>query len=344
MAKRHQRHRSPEADSQFPEISLPDLSGVVLSPYADRLHDLPEVDQPLTLGAALDLYQEIVTPTKRGIREELATLGVIRLFGKSLLDVPLMDVAPRHIAAYRNARRNNPSIRRLRDRRIIRSNRPPSDTTIRKELCLISDIFRRAKLEWGLDEMPNPVVQGIRPRAAGGRVRRLSDAEKSLILVAAREYEQGQGAAVPIRTVIELALETAMRLGELASIQWQDINFEKRYVQLHRSKNGEPRAVPLSPRAVELLGALGRKASGPVFECASESIRTAWNRVVRRSKVRNFRFHDLRHEAISNLIENSDRYGLSLPEVMYVAGHKTLVMVARYYHALAPKIARKLER
>ncbi|MDP9140374.1 MAG: tyrosine-type recombinase/integrase, partial [Pseudomonadota bacterium] len=70
----------------------------------------------------------------------------------------------------------------------------------------------------------------------------------------------------------------------------------------------------------------------------------AWNRVRRRSGVENFRFHDLRHEAISELIERADHYGLSLPEVMFISGHKTLSMVTRYYHALAPRIAKKLAR
>ena len=50
-----------------------------------------------------------------------------------------------------------------------------------------------------------------------------------------------------------LAVETAMRAGELCSLNWDDIDFDGRVAYLELTKNGYSRDVPLSKKALKLL-------------------------------------------------------------------------------------------
>lgn len=62
-----------------------------------------------------------------------------------------------------------------------------------------------------------------------------------------------------VRPKIILALETAMRLGELLSLRWEHIKIEQRMAFLPHTKNGKSRKVPLSSVAVEALQSVDRE-------------------------------------------------------------------------------------
>ncbi|MGO4574093.1 tyrosine-type recombinase/integrase [Microvirga sp. 2TAF3] len=68
------------------------------------------------------------------------------------------------------------------------------------------------------------------------------------------------------------------------------------------------------------------------------AVRQAWERLIVRAQLKDLRFHDLRHEAISRFFE----YGLSTPEVSLISGHRDLRMLARYTHLRPADIAKKL--
>ena len=72
----------------------------------------------------------------------------------------------------------------------------------------------------------------------------------------------------------------------------------------------------------------------------SINIRTAWETAIKRAKIENFRFHDLRHSTASYLAMN----GASLLEIAEILGHKTLQMVKRYSHLSEEHKADVLER
>ncbi|MDP9141132.1 MAG: tyrosine-type recombinase/integrase, partial [Pseudomonadota bacterium] len=251
MPKSKKRNPAQPMPDARPGVDAPIALSARVGAYPSSALSLLQDAEGMTFGEALTLYQDLITPTKKGRREERAVIGVVRRFALHMLDLPLPAIRPKHIATYRNVRRQNPSVRTYRNG-LKALARPPSDTTIRKELCLISDVFGKAQLEWGLETMVNPVVTGIRPKASRGRVRRMTDEERALIFSAATAYERRTQSTVPIRAAIELAVETAMRLGELASIRWDDVDFDRGYVQLLTTKNGDARAVPLKPRAMEI--------------------------------------------------------------------------------------------
>lgn len=228
-----------------------------------------------------------------------------------------------------------------RDRRL----KEVSGSTTNRDLNLISHVINVARKEWGM-HIENPISMIRRPSENKSRKRRLAAGEEESLLaeleLSTRSsngcFEAG-GAHNPwIRPLVILALETAMRRGELLSLRWSDVFLADRFVRLHDTKNGESRDVPLSNRAYALLNGLPRHISGRVFPTTAEAVKKAFTRAVVRADLGDLHFHDLRHEATSRIAEKLD----NVLELSAVTGHKTLTMLKRYYHPRAKDLARKL--
>jgi len=137
-----------------------------------------------------------------------------------------------------------------------------------------------------------------------------------------------------------------MRLGELASITWRNVDLQKRTVFLPDTKNGVARTVPLSTRAANVLLELPVLTTGRVFAPNVGSIKVAFRNAIQKARSESvcgtflvgLRFHDLRHEAVSRLLE----MGLNPVEVGMVSGHKTLAMLQRYAHLRPEELVAKL--
>ena len=129
-----------------------------------------------------------------------------------------------------------------------------------------------------------------------------------------------------------------MRRSELLALRWTDVYLSERFVQLHDTKNGESREVPLSTQAGVVLRNLPHHESGYVFPITGDAVKKAFTRAVQRAEISDFHFHDLRHEATSRIAEKLD----NVLELSSVTGHKTLSMLKRYYHPRASALARKL--
>ena len=76
-----------------------------------------------------------------------------------------------------------------------------------------------------------------------------------------------------------------------------------------------------------------------MFPVSANAFQLSWERVKLRAQIENFRFHDLRHEAISRFFE----LGLSVPEVSLISGHKDARMLFRYTHLKPENVAKKIE-
>ena len=98
------------------------------------------------------------------------------------------------------------------------------------------------------------------------------------------------------------------------------------------------RAVPLSPKARDILGSLPRDISGRVFPIHFEGLKSLWRRAMKRADIKDLHFHDLRHEATSRFFEK----GLNVMEVAAITGHRDLRMLQRYTHLRAEDLALKL--
>jgi integrase len=137
------------------------------------------------------------------------------------------------------------------------------------------------------------------------------------------------------RVLMHLALETGARLQELLLAEWSEFNFKEyvwRIPKLH-TKSKTERVVPLSYTACRLLAILAKlKKTGAtrIFHQLNDaaSVSTSFSKWIKKAEITNFRFHDLRHEAISRMIIR--RREMHTFEIMRIVGHSTLTMLNRY--------------
>jgi integrase len=171
-----------------------------------------------------------------------------------------------------------------------------------------------------------------KPSSTQGRDRILNDEEFGRLFI---ELEKISPWYKPL---VEFALETAMRRGELMSLLWANVNFEKSVAFLPITKNGDSRYVPLSSKAIRIIKSLPRGIDGRVFPLNKGTVSILFLRAIRRAKVEDFHFHDLRHAAITRLASI-----FSNPmEIAAISGHKSLSMLRRYTHLKAEDLVKKL--
>ncbi|KND62305.1 Shufflon-specific DNA recombinase [Candidatus Burkholderia verschuerenii] len=287
---------------------------------------MSDAEQPLpslTVRQALKKYNERISVNKRGSKQEKYRASTI---SKTFLGkLSLSQVTTVNVADYRDMRLA--SISR-------NTNRPVSPNTVRLELALLSDLFNIAIVEWG-SCTDNPVSRVRKPKIPPGRDRRITWGEERRILRAASKHRNHE-----IYSIVVLALETAMRQGEILSLQWENIDLRVRIAHLPITKNGSKRDVPLSLRAVDALTRLGVGTQGPVFNYTSDGFKSAWRTMIKRLAIQDLHFHDLRHEAVSRLFELGT---LDMMEVATISGHKSMQMLKRYTHLKASNLVAKLD-
>lgn len=276
-----------------------------------------------TLAELIERYRLEVVPKLRGSPTEHFRLQTIeRLMGH----IQLALVNPAAIASFRD--------RRLKE---------VSPSTCLRELQSLSALLGHAQMEWQL-LASNPVQAIRKPSPNKARDRRLS-AEEELRLLAALTPAQrlsdgrwSQGIRnIWLKPLTQLALETAMRRGELLSLRWEHVDLAKRTAYLPQTKNGDSRTAPLTTAAVEVLRSLPRAIDGRVFPLTPNAVKQAWDRARIRAGLPDLHFHDLRHEAASRLAER-----LNVLELASVTGHRDLRMLQRYTHLRAETLALKL--
>lgn len=279
----------------------------------------PAAARAVTMRTLFIRYMAEVTPRKKGANQERYVL--LALAGSKLAEYSPGTLTPAAVREWRDARLSE-----------------VAPATVNRGLAVLSHVIEHARKEWSIGLPVNPVSEVSRPRNPRGRSRRLIGEEEARLLKACGGGRAG-GAAY-LRDVVLLALETAMRRSELLALRWEDIDLDRATAQLHDSKNGEPRTVPLSQRARAHLREIRPNAGvGRVWpEATGTGVLQAFRRATRRAGLADLRLHDLRHEAASRFFEK----GLNVMEAASVTGHKDLRMLKRYTHLDASKLALKL--
>jgi integrase len=214
-------------------------------------------------------------------------------------------------------------------------------STVRKEIFMLSKILGFGEIECGIT-LPrgNPTKKVRKPSEGKGRDRRLESAELTKLLDECKASRN-----IYLLPAVELAIETGMRQGELLALTWKDVDTKEGLLFIRKSKgdtseeNG--RIVPLSDRAIAILDKLPRDLKNKhVIPVQRMTLYHVYMAAVNRAEIKDFDFHDLRHEALSRLGEQGD---LSTREMMQMSGHKTARMVMKYQHADVKKIREKLK-
>jgi len=271
--------------------------------------------QRTSLGDVIARYLVEVTPTMKGAAEDTIRLNAI--MRKPIARWSMMNLSAAQIANYRDERLKEVSA-----------------GTVIRELAYLSAIINHARREWGIN-VPNPVQMVRKPQSPQARSRVLTDEEVSKLLQALEPTGRKSHWTKPI---VQLALATAMRRGELLSLRWENIDLQNRTAFLPDTKNGDSRTVPLSTAAVQVLSVLPRNISGVVFPVKFFTLDAAFKRGVRRACLEGIRFHDLRRTAITRMAEKLP----NVIELAAVSGHKSLMVLKRYYRPTASELAQKL--
>jgi integrase len=271
--------------------------------------------QRTTLGDVIARYLVEVTPTMKGVTED--TIRLKAIMRKPIARWSMANLSAARIATYRDER--------LKE---------VSPGTVIRELAYLSSIINHARREWGIN-VPNPVQMVRKPQSPQARSRVLTEAEVSKLLQALEPIGRRSHWT---KAAVQLALATAMRRGELLSLRWEHIDLQGRTAFLPDTKNGESRTVPLSSVAVQVLAELPRHISGVVIPVKYFTLETAFKRGVQRSGLDGVRFHDLRRTAITRMAEKLH----NVIELAAVSGHKSLMVLKRYYQPSAMDLAKKL--
>ena len=285
----------------------------------------------ILLKNAMDRYLREVSSTKKPTTER-AEKHKAKALKEKLGNYSLAAITPDLVAEYRDARLNEDK----------------ASNTVRLELSLLSHLFTIAIKEWRIGLFYNPVANIRKPTPPPGRDRRLSADEEQKLFKACDKHSNPM-----LSWIARIALYTGMRAGEIKTLTHKQVNMDNRTIHLTETKNGSIRTVPLTRAATEIFrialnnpirpidtdlifwGEPGRDGKRRPYE-----FRPAWTRTVKNAGIEGLRFHDLRHEAVSRLVEA----GLGDQEVAAISGHKSMQMLKRYTHLRAEDLVERLDK
>jgi integrase len=295
----------------------------------------------LTVATAMERYLSEVVPTKR-LTSQSTDRRRAQILIKHLGKYSLAALTPEVIARFRDSRLAG------EDRKDKSGDfRPRTNNTVRLDLALLGHMFTIAIKEWGVGLPANPVTNIRRPAPGPGRNRRLTPQEETKLLEAVNAFSN------PLMSwLVRIALETGMRFSEIATLRRMQVDLNRRIVRLLQTKNTQPRTVPLNSTATELFRAALNNPVRPIDtdliffgEPGRDGKRRPyrfdrmWQKIKRDAGIVDLHFHDLRHEAVSRLVEA----GLSDQEVSAISGHKSMQMLKRYTHLRAEDLVARID-
>lgn len=211
----------------------------------------------------------------------------------------------------------------------INKNKMRSTATINRYTSALSAVFSYGlKLHSWLRE--NPCRRLPKFKESPGRTRILGKEEcKRLLFACKHSYNH------LILPIILIAITTGMRQGEILNLTWDCIDFNQKLISIKMSKNGRPRSVPLTNKVEKYLLQLKEKSQPNIPHLFPSKrrfghicIRKAWEDVIKRAKIEEIRFHDLRH----TFATYAGQAGASNLQLQTAMGHRTLAMLNQYTH------------
>lgn len=267
-----------------------------------QLPTIPMRAGELTVSAVIDLYMSYYTGRDSTRPQRL------RWWGAKIGTLPLQEITDDHIHAALEGLAQQSATYYAGDdaggKPIYRSKRRSlAPATINRYSASVSAVFtwairrRVAPKGW-----VHPCRSVERRPENNEQTRFLSDDERTRLLLAAK------GSRWPgLYPLVLLALTTGARKGELLGLRMNDIDLERRIAYVGRTKNGDPRVLPLVPNVVEALTPILARIGPSLLFRSSRSemkpyaLEAVWGQAKKAAKIRNFRFHDLRHSCASML-------------------------------------------
>lgn len=285
-----------------------------------KKHGLPKEEKIRFIELAKKYLENYSKPNKSSFKTDIALAKpLVEYFGSTNAS----DITKEDIDLYRKERVQA----RIRKGKKYPEGILISQTTVNRELTLLRATFNKA-IEWNL-MFSNPIGK-LTLAKEEPKERILSEKEIPRLINSARE---------PLKSIILIALNTGMRLGEILKLEWDQVNLgsQSSFISIKKAKSRRLRRIPLNRPMIELFSRMQLKRSGSkfVFENPETrkpftTIRTAWYTLLKRADIKDLRFHDLRHTfATYALLRGGDL--IHLKETL---GHTDIRTTARYAKAL----------
>lgn len=275
-----------------------------------------------TFWQLLERYRDEVSITKKGERWERLRIGLI--LRDEIAKVKLADLRQPDFAAWR-------------DRRL----EAVTSASVRREWVLLSSACSTALKEWHwLKDHP---MRGVKIPQHGKPRSRIATQDELDRLAVALGYNKDiepRSVGARVGAAMLFAVETAMRAGEIAALDWRDVHIAKRYLHVAGHEGGGKtdaaiRDVPLSAEAIRLLRQAGGDSSA--FRLTTSQIDANFRKAKGLAGVEGLTFHDLRHTAITRLAKKLDVLDLAR-----MVGHRDLRQLMIYYNEAAEDMAARL--
>jgi len=189
-------------------------------------------------------------------------------------------------------------------------------SSINRTLAILSNVFSKAIL-WGVISGSNPLRHVKRFPENNSRTRYLSKDERMTLL---------SGMSGQMNDIVQVALNTGMRSGEIQKMRRRDIQFANKVIAIPDQKNNEYSHIPMNNACCAILSKYRDLGDGE-FPFGWDFNDTFTIRV-KKLGIKDFRFHDLRHTFASCLVMS----GVDLNTVRELLRHKNLLMTLRYAH------------
>lgn len=218
-----------------------------------------------------------------------------------------------------------------------------TNSTVNRYFSSLSRGFTMAfqELQW-INE--NPFRRISKLKENGGRTRFLSREELHTLLQCCKESKNTH-----LYGMVLIAASMGLRFGEITNLRWKYVDLNNGFVTLETTKNGDFRVVPLPGQIAAYLKEIEKPTSSDEYMFPSRNkdkrhpyslIRKAFQKVLQKAGLEDFKFHDLRHTCASHLAMNGATQG----ELMEVLGHRSPAMTRRYAHFSKEHIARVLQK
>lgn len=281
--------------------------------------------------SAADIFQKLACLTK-GLGPD-----------KTLRTITNMDIAD-YIAKRRG------EMRKIKDGDKEKMVRVRSDSSVNREITLLRAVLNRAAAAWDIAvKMPNWKAHHLRePR---GRIRSLTvDEETNLFKHLRKDFHP----------LVRFCLITGARVTSARMLTWKSVNRQAGEIRLEvKSKfMGDFHTLPITPEIAAVLDAVKgqhpiyvftylsvgkvarRREKGKRYPFARDGWRRTWAKALRDAGIEDFRFHDLRHTAATQML----RATKNLAAVKEVLGHRDVATTMRYAHVMKDDIRAALSR
>ena len=280
----------------------------------------------ITFGDLIDRYTKEIGAVRPFGKNKAAVLKAVKA---ALGTEPLSGLTADRLGKYVDARRAGGA----------------GGVTVGIDLTYIGGILKTASAIWKMP-VDQTAVSDARARLAHlgvstksrERTRRPTATEIDQLCEHFRS--KGSRQRVPMVDVIQFAVATAMRLGEIIGLKWADLNEADRTIIIRdrkhpTEKSGNDQEVPLLGDAFNIVQRQPR-AGERIFPITEGTVSTLFPRACNKLSIDDLKFHDLRHEGVSRLFEQ----GYSIEQVALVSGHRDWKMLARYTQIKAKDLHR----